>query len=111
MPIFYTPNIATSQELPAEEARHCAKVLRLGAGDKIELTDGLGHFYEAEITLSTAKRCLFKVINKRSVPAPESYIHLAMGPTKNMDRNEWVAEKATEIGFSEFTFLNCRFSE
>lgn len=39
------------------------------------------------------------------------HLHIAMAPTKNMDRNEWFAEKATEIGFSELTFLNCRYSE
>lgn len=111
MPIFYTPNIELKQELSPEEARHCSKVLRLSEGDSIMLTDGIGNFYNAEITVSTPKKCLFKIISKQTPTPSKTYIHLAMGPTKNMDRNEWVAEKATEIGFNELTFLNCRFSE
>ena len=111
MHIFYTPEIATKQELPAEEARHCTKVLRLTEGDCIQLTDGLGSFYQAQITLATPKKCLFEIINCSEQPMHAPYIHLAMGPTKNMDRNEWVAEKATEIGFNELSFINCRYSE
>ena len=44
-------------------------------------------------------------------PLWKGHLHIAMAPTKNMDRTEWFAEKATEIGFDELTFLNCRFSE
>ena len=44
-------------------------------------------------------------------PLWNGHLHIAMAPTKNMDRTEWFAEKATEIGFDELTFLNCRFSE
>ena len=94
MHVFYTPDIQKTNELPEEEAQHCTRVLRLSIGDEITLTDGKGSFYKAEITAATNKRCL-----------------VAMAPTKNMDRNEWFAEKATEIGFDELTFLNCRFSE
>lgn len=87
-------------------------VLRLGIGDEITLTDGKGHFYKAEITVATNKRCLVAI--KETIfqePLWPCHLHIAMAPTKNMDRNEWVAEKATEIGFDELTFLNCRFSE
>lgn len=111
MPIFYTPDIDKALELPEEESRHCSKVLRLTEGSPIELTDGRGNFYDAEITVSSPKKCLFQVTNTRPQKPSNVYVHLAMGPTKNMDRNEWVAEKCTEIGFNEFTFLNCRFSE
>ena len=44
-------------------------------------------------------------------PLWKGHLHLAMAPTKNIDRTEWFAEKATEIGFDELSFLNCRFSE
>lgn len=111
MPIFYTPNISQSNELPQEEARHCSRVLRLVEGDRIDLVDGQGRLFEAEITLSSPKKCLFNILSTTDVAPSEVSIHLAMGPTKNMDRNEWVAEKCTEIGLSELTFLNCRFSE
>lgn len=112
MHVFYTPDIQTKPELPEEEAQHCIRVLRLGTGDEITLTDGKGNFYRAEITAATNKRCLVKLIETTSQePLWAGHIHIAMAPTKNMDRNEWFAEKATEIGFDELTFLNCRFSE
>lgn len=112
MHVFYTPDIATNLELPDEEAGHCLRVLRLTIGDEIMLTDGKGYFYKAVISAATNKRCQVQILE--TIPQ-ESYwkghIHLAMAPTKNMDRIEWFAEKATEIGFDELTFLNCRFSE
>ena len=112
MHVFYTPDIQTSTELPEEEAQHCVRVLRLTAGDEISLTDGKGNFYRAEISVATHKRCLVNI--KETIyqePLWDGHLHIAMAPTKNMDRNEWFAEKATEIGFDELTFLNCRFSE
>ena len=112
MHVFYTPDILTKPELPEEEAQHCTRVLRLGIGDEITLTDGKGNFYRAEITAATNKRCLVKLIETiPQAPLWSGHLHIAMAPTKNMDRNEWFAEKATEIGFDELTFLNCRFSE
>ncbi|WP_291587323.1 16S rRNA (uracil(1498)-N(3))-methyltransferase [Bacteroides sp.] len=112
MHVFYTPDIQKSLELPEEEAQHCVRVLRLNAGDEITLTDGNGNFYRAEITTATNKRCLVKILETiPQEPLWSGHLHIAMAPTKNMDRNEWFAEKATEIGFNELTFLNCRFSE
>lgn len=112
MHVFYTPDIQTHPELPEEEAQHCIRVLRLNAGDEITLTDGKGNFYRAEITAATNKRCLVKVIETiAQEPLWQGHLHIAMAPTKNMDRNEWFAEKATEVGIDELTFLNCRFSE
>lgn len=112
MHVFYTPDIQTHPELPEEEAQHCIRVLRLNSGDEITLTDGKGNFYRAEITAATNKRCLVKVIETiPQAPLWQGHLHIAMAPTKNMDRNEWFAEKATEVGIDELTFLNCRFSE
>ncbi|WP_321480964.1 16S rRNA (uracil(1498)-N(3))-methyltransferase [uncultured Bacteroides sp.] len=112
MHVFYTPDILTNPELPKEEAAHCIRVLRLSTGDEITLTDGKGNFYLAEITAASNKRC--SVIIKETKPQEtlwHGHLHIAMAPTKNMDRNEWFAEKATEIGLDELTFLNCRYSE
>ena len=110
--MFYVPEIELTQELPSEEAGHCARVLRMTEGEHIQITDGRGSFYEAELTLVSPKRCLFRILSKET-PAPQwiGHLHIAMAPTKIMDRVEWFAEKATEIGFDELTFLNCRFSE
>lgn len=105
MHVFYTPDIQTNAELPEEEAQHCVRVLRLTAGDEITLTDGKGNFYRAEISAATNKRCLVNI--KETIhqePLWQGHLHIAMAPTKNMDRNEWLAEKATEIGFDELRF-------
>ena len=112
MHVFYTPDILTREELPEEEAAHAVRVLRLQPGDEVMLIDGLGSFYRAEITTATQKRCLVKIVETHpQEPLWKGHLHLAMAPTKNMDRTEWLAEKATEIGFDELTFLNCRYSE
>ena len=112
MHVFYTPDIQTRPELPEEEAAHAIRVLRLEAGDEVTLTDGKGCFYRAEISAASNKRCLVNILETLpQEPLWQGHLHLAMAPTKNMDRTEWFAEKATEIGFDELTFLNCHFSE
>ena len=112
MHVFYTPDILTNPELPEEEAGHCLRVLRLGIGSEIMLTDGKGYFYKAVISAATNKRCQVQITETiKQEPFWNGHLHLAMAPTKNMDRIEWFAEKATEIGFDELSFLNCRFSE
>ena len=112
MHVFYTPHIATTQELSGEESQHCTRVLRLNSGDKIKLTDGKGYFYLATISAANNKRCLFTIDETiYQEPLWTGSLHIAMAPTKNMDRNEWFAEKATEIGLNQLSFLNCRYSE
>lgn len=112
MHLFYTPDIKSSLELPEEEVGHCLRVLRLGSGDHITLTDGKGSFYDAVITTTTNKRCQIQIEHEEvQEKIWDGHLHLAIAPTKNMDRIEWFAEKATEIGFDELTFLQCRYSE
>lgn len=109
---FYVPDAANQVELPAEEATHALRVLRLKGGDEIFLMDGEGSFFRAEVTAASSKRCLYET--KEEMPqqrAWKGHIHLAIAPTKMMERIEWMAEKATEIGFDELSFLNCQFSE
>lgn len=109
---FYVPDAANQVELPAEEATHALRVLRLKGGDEIFLMDGEGTFYRAEVTAASSKRCLYEI--KENMPqkrAWKGHIHLAIAPTKMMERIEWMAEKATEVGFDELSFLNCQFSE
>ena len=112
MHVFYTPDIQSQAELPEEEAAHAVRVLRLQTGDEVTLTDGKGNFYRAEISTATTKRCLVNILETiPQAPLWSGYLHIAMAPTKNMDRTEWFAEKATEIGIDAITCLNCRFSE
>lgn len=109
---FYVPNADSVNELPEEEAQHAVRVLRLGMGDEMMLMDGQGTFYRGVVTEATKKRCLYRI--EEVLPQERQWLphlHIAMAPTKNMDRTEWFAEKATEIGFDELTFLRCQWSE
>lgn len=109
---FYVPNAGQENEMPTEEALHALRVLRIKSGDEINLMDGVGNFYRAEVSLAATKRCLYEVKEVLpQQPAWHGHVHLAIAPTKVMDRIEWMAEKATEIGFDELSFLNCKFSE
>lgn len=112
MALFYAPDIETTWELPEDEAAHCLRVLRLGIGAELDLTDGKGHLYKTVISSIAGKHCYVEA--KEIVETPKGWkghLHIAIAPTKNIDRIEWMIEKATEIGIDEITFLNCRFSE
>ena len=107
---FYDPQL--SGELPEDECHHAVRVLRLQAGDEIRLMDGRGTFCQAVITSASNHHCRYDIrLREPQAPAWRGHLHLAMAPTKLMDRVEWFAEKATEIGFDELTFLDCQFSE
>lgn len=109
---FYVPKAESNRELPEEEAQHATRVLRLTEGDEVNLMDGEGNFYRASIAVATKKHCLYDI--EETFPQHKSWsgrIHLAIAPTKMMERIEWMVEKATEIGFDEITFLDCKFSE
>ena len=99
-------------ELPQEEAGHCLRVLRLKEGDRIRLTDGKGAFYSAVITSAQGKRCLVHIEETEpQKPLWNGHLHIAVAPTKLMERNEWFVEKAVEIGVNEITFLKTEHSE
>lgn len=109
---FYVPDVRQSTALPDEEAVHAVRVLRMVAGDELMLMDGNGTFYRAVVTLAHGHHCQFDILETLPQQRPwQGYIHLAMAPTKMMDRTEWMVEKATEIGIDELSFLDCRFSE
>lgn len=109
---FFVPDAANLAELPIDEAMHALRVLRLKGGDEMYLMDGEGCFYRAVVTLAATKRCMYEI--KETLVQRKSWkgnIHVAVAPTKMMDRMEWFCEKATEIGVDEITFLNTKFSE
>jgi len=113
MHIFYTPDLSTDLfTLNEEESRHCSKVLRLGLGDVVHLIDGKGGLYEAEISAINKKNVQLRVIHKQiEFGKRNHHLHIAIAPTKNIDRLEWFLEKATEIGIDEITPLICDRSE
>ena len=112
MQLFYCPELLNdSSFLCNNESVHCIKVLRKNVGDYIYLIDGIGGFYEAEITIASQKKVIFNVIKKWTQPINPYSLHIAIAPTKNNDRFEWFLEKATEIGIDEVTPIICEHSE
>ena len=112
MILFYAPDIAQDCRLPESEAQHCLRVLRKQIGDKIDITDGKGHFYQAEITEISSKHCNVSILGTiQPSPLWKNRIEIAIAPVKNMDRIEWFVEKATEIGIDKISFLRTKYSE
>ncbi|MDR1344148.1 MAG: 16S rRNA (uracil(1498)-N(3))-methyltransferase [Tannerellaceae bacterium] len=112
MQTFYAPEIEQIPELPEEEARHALRVLRLGEGAEIMIAVGRGYFYKAIIMNTDPRHCLVSLVERiEQAPLWNFHLHIAIAPTKNIDRTEWFCEKATEIGIDAITFLDCRYSE
>ena len=110
--LFYAPDIRETNELPTDEAAHAVRVLRIKEGDSLLATDGHGMLYKCTVALASPKHC--SVTIERSFSDKrlwKGHIHLAVAPTKNMDRMEWLAEKATEIGMDNLALLDCKNSE
>ena len=114
MHLFYDPTIDASAKfhtLSEEESKHACKVLRLTAGNQIVLMDGNGNEYTTTIIEDHPKRCKVEINSKIEEPKPKYDLHIAIAPTKIIDRIEWFLEKATEIGVTEITPLLCSNSE
>jgi 16S rRNA (uracil1498-N3)-methyltransferase len=113
MNIFYAPDMVLPEvTLSPEESAHCIRVLRLGRGEKVQVIDGKGGQYSAVITLPDAKHCKLTVTETIEKQARCDYsIHIAIAPTKNMERFEWFIEKSVEIGIDTITPLLCHHSE
>ena len=112
MNLFYQPEIPNGIfTLSADESRHATKVLRLKSGDRIDLTDGKGVFYEAQITKPDLVKCGFAILTTKAQPRKPFRIHIAIAPTKNTDRIEWFVEKTVELGIDHISFILCANSE
>lgn len=113
MHLFYLPEMTASHAaLDRDESKHALKVLRLKTGDKVQLVNGKGGFYEAKIAGVVDNLCTFTILSEIEDKSLRPYrLHLAVAPTKNIDRFEWFLEKATEIGIDEITPVICEHSE
>lgn len=113
MHIFYTPDInIPNYNLNEEESKHCIKVLRLSVGSMVYLVDGVGGFYTAQIVSDNPKKVSLLVIETiKNYNKRDHYLHIAVAPTKNIDRYEWFLEKATELGIDEITPIITERSE
>lgn len=115
MQLFYTPDLTDASPvyyLNEEESKHCVRVLRLKTGDKVQLIDGKGGLYEAEIVDEHPKKVALKLLSQQQQYGKRNhYLHIAVAPTKNIERLEWFLEKATEIGIDEISLIICQRSE
>lgn len=112
MNLFYQPKIKEGEFfLNEEESRHCFKVLRKRVNDSIKVTDGKGMFYDALLTEVNLQKCIFQITNEQAEPTRNFYIHIAIAPTKNIERIEWFIEKSTELGIDQISFIQCEHSE
>ena len=107
MHLFYTPDISSDYySLSEEESKHCIKVLRLQNNDEVFLIDGKGGFYSARILDPHPKKTLLKITDvKKDFGKRNHYLHIAVSPTKNIERTEWFLEKASEIGIDEVSLV------
>lgn len=98
--------------LPQEESKHCVKVLRMGAGEELYITNGNGTMCRCRILSPDAKGCVVEVVDRKTDYGRRShYLHIAVAPTKNTARLEWFVEKAVETGIDEITPIMCDHSE
>lgn len=112
MQLFFTENTNDEFILPSQESKHITKVLRKKEGENINFTDGKGNLIIAEITTSDIRKTRVKVIEKIEKEKQHNYyLHIAISPTKNIDRFEWFLEKSCEIGIDEITPIICERSE
>jgi len=109
-PIEHQPNGKVL--LNKEESFHAIRVMRIKIGKAFHLVDGLGTIYKAIYAGEVKGQCEMEITetihNYQPISRP---IHIAIAPAKNAARNEWFLEKATEIGISEISFIQCEHSE
>lgn len=111
MELFFDPGFNGNGILSENESKHCVNVLRHKTGDTITVSDGKGHYYTCTIINAHHKRCELKLVEKKHFKAPDFKLHLAVVPTKSIDRFEWLIEKAMELGITELTPLLSHHSE
>ena len=111
MQLFYSPNIDSLFTLDAEESRHAVRVMRLRRGDAMYVTDGCGTLCCCRIVDADERACAVEVVEKMDSPAEAPGLTLAVAPTKNPARMEWLVEKAVEVGVGEVQLLQCDHSE
>ncbi|MGB0393327.1 MAG: RsmE family RNA methyltransferase, partial [Flavobacteriaceae bacterium] len=98
---FYTPEIDIHSKryvFNDQESKHIARVLRKSSGETVRLTNGKGHLFWGTLEVLNPKRCSVKLTRSEFVAPSNVQVHMAVAPTKNMDRFEWFLEKATELG-------------
>ena len=103
MEVFYSRSFEGGLcTLDPEESGHCVRVLRHREGDEIFVIDGEGTLYTCVLTDASPKAAQARIVKEEpDWGAHPYYLQMAVCPTKNLDRYEWFAEKATELGLDE----------
>lgn len=105
MKLFYGEIYNDSVLIHDEEQNHISKALRLKENEQIFITDGKGNLAKGTLFFEGKKTCINPIEIKRNLPFLPHKIHIAIAPTKNIDRTEFFVEKATEMGVNEISFL------
>ena len=109
---FYAPDIKETLQLPESDSAHCCRVLRMKEGDEIFVVDGKGKRYRCVIVEAHPRHTAIEIVAEEELPSHWDYkITLAVAPTKNLDRMEWLLEKIVEIGVDRVVLLKCEHSE
>lgn len=109
---FFAPEIASTLTLPESDSAHCVRVLRMTEGDNLQVVDGNGNIFHCRLALAHQKHAQVEILScERIEPCWQGAITVAVAPTKNMDRMEWLVEKLVEMGVDRIVPLSCRYSE
>lgn len=109
---FIAPTTDPIAHLDEEETLHCTRTLRHQLGDVLDLMDGAGFWYKGELVSIQKKTAAVKILDRQAAPARRAQsLHLGIAPTKNIERIEFLLEKAVEIGVERFSLLQCQHSE
>ncbi len=111
MHLFFDSSFPENSSLSEEESKHVNRVLRLKVRDKIGVINGKGSFFTCEITELNKKKCTTRVLEEKKDQEKPYRIHIAIAPTKNIDRTEWFVEKCVEFGVDEISFILTKNSE
>lgn len=94
-----------------EEQQHIVKVLRMKNGEEIHVTDGKGNLASGKLVLEGKRASLDISEIKTNTPNFNPKLHIAIAPTKNIDRIEFFVEKSVEMGIFEITILQTEKTE
>ena len=111
MELFFGENVNKTPVLDPKESHHAIRVLRKRIGDELEVTDGLGGLYKCRIISDNPRSCELEILEKNEVPPAQPQLHIAISPTKSLDRVLWFVEKSTEIGINGISLLQTRNTE
>ena len=111
MKLFYGEILENEVLIDPEEQQHIAKVLRMKEGEELFVTDGKGNLAKGSLYFEGKKAVLKVVEIQKELPNPNLQLHIAIAPTKNMDRIDFFVEKATEMGIAEISFLQTEKTE